>query len=289
MAKVVESIASLREYLRDERSKSLSIGFVPTMGWFHDGHLSLMRMAREECDVVVVSIFVNPIQFGPQEDLDEYPRDLERDRRLAEDASVDYIFSPDVSEIYGEGFTTYVEVEGELTDRLCGAARPGHFKGVTTVCAKLFNIVKPDYAYFGQKDFQQALIVKQMVEDLNMPLEIVICPIVRESDGLAMSSRNAYLKPEERKAAVVLKKVLDEAKQMIEYGETDTNTLKKRIKKMVARQPLADLEYVSVCDRINLKDTEKIDKDIVIAIAVQIGKARLIDNIIVRKSGKTVA
>ncbi len=203
MMRVIDSVAALRQYLGEQRLAGKCIGLVPTMGFLHDGHLSLVHAARQDCDIVVMSIFVNPKQFGPSEDFESYPRDMEHDLRLARDGGVDVVFTPDVSDVYPEGFQSEVSVHG-LTASLCGASRPGHFNGVTTVVAKLFNMVGPDRAYFGQKDYQQAAVIQRMVTDLNMPLTVVVCPIVRETDGLAMSSRNAYLNPEERPAALVL-------------------------------------------------------------------------------------
>ena len=278
--KIIKSIQEIKNIITDEKSKGKSIGFVPTMGYLHDGHLSLMKRAKEENDVVVISIFVNPIQFGQGEDYEVYPRDIERDSKLAESVGVDYIFAPEVKEMYPEGYNTFVEVLG-VTDKLCGASRPGHFKGVTTVVTKLFNIVTPDKAYFGQKDAQQVYVIKQMVRDLNMNVKIISCPIVREHDGLALSSRNTYLLEEERKQALVLSKSLFWAKDMINKGERNAKTLIEGIKSMINEMPLADIDYVKIIDYDTFKEVEELKGNILIALAVKIGKTRLIDNILV--------
>ncbi|WP_427339374.1 pantoate--beta-alanine ligase [Caloranaerobacter sp. DY30410] len=277
---IIKSIEEMKNIISDEKAKGKSIGFVPTMGYLHDGHLSLMKRARKENDVVVVSIFVNPKQFGQGEDYEVYPRDIERDSKLAESVGVDYIFAPEVEEMYPEGYNTYVEVLG-VTDKLCGASRPGHFRGVTTVVMKLFNIVTPDRAYFGQKDAQQVYVIKQMVRDLNMDVNIISCPIVREHDGLAMSSRNTYLSEEERRQALVLSKSLFWAKDMINKGERDAKTLIEGIKSMINEMPLADIDYVEIIDYDTFREVDKLKGNILIALAVRIGKTRLIDNILV--------
>ncbi|SHH24811.1 pantoate--beta-alanine ligase [Caloranaerobacter azorensis DSM 13643] len=278
--KIIKSIEEMKSIISDEKSKGKSIGLVPTMGYLHDGHLSLMRRARKENDVVVASIFVNPKQFGQGEDYEVYPRDIERDSKLADSVGVDYIFAPEVKEMYPEGYNTYVEVLG-VTDKLCGASRPGHFRGVTTVVTKLFNIVTPDKAYFGQKDAQQVYVVRQMVRDLNMDVNIISCPIVREHDGLAMSSRNTYLSEEERRQALVLSKSLFWAEDMINKGERDAKTLIEGIKSMINEMPLADIDYVEIIDYDTFREVEKLKGNILIALAVRIGKTRLIDNILV--------
>ncbi|QIB27990.1 pantoate--beta-alanine ligase [Caloranaerobacter azorensis] len=278
--KIIKSIEEMKSIISDEKSKGKSIGLVPTMGYLHDGHLSLMKRARKENDVVVASIFVNPKQFGQGEDYEVYPRDIERDSKLADSVGVDYIFAPEVKEMYPEGYNTYVEVLG-VTDKLCGASRPGHFRGVTTVVTKLFNIVTPDRAYFGQKDAQQVYVVRQMVRDLNMDVNIISCPIVREHDGLAMSSRNTYLSEEERRQALVLSKSLFWAEDMINKGERDAKTLIKGIKSMINEMPLADIDYVEIIDYDTFREVEKLKGNILIALAVRIGKTRLIDNILV--------
>lgn len=255
-----------------------TVGLVPTMGYLHEGHLSLIRQARQECDSVVVSIFVNPTQFGPQEDLAKYPRDLERDSRLIEPYT-DLLWNPTPEIMYPSGFQTWVDVEN-MTQPLEGAMRPGHFRGVTTVVAKLFNAIQPHKAYFGQKDAQQAAVIRQMVRDLNFPLEIVVCPIVREADGLAMSSRNVYLDPEQRKAATVLYRALGAAKKAYENGERDADQLRQVMRDILASEPLAKTQYVSCADYETLEELETVDKKALLSMAVFIGKTRLIDNVI---------
>jgi pantoate--beta-alanine ligase len=255
-----------------------TVGLVPTMGFLHEGHLSLIRRAREECDHVVVSIFVNPTQFGENEDLSRYPHDIDRDLQLIEPFT-DLLWMPTVEIMYPQGYQTWVEVE-EITSPLEGTMRPGHFKGVTTVVAKLFNGVQPQKAYFGQKDAQQAAVIRQMVRDLNFPLEVVVCPIVREPDGLAMSSRNVYLDPEQRKAATVLFRSLSAAKELYEGGERDAEKIRGKMKKVLASEPLADVQYVSCADYDTLKELDKIKGKALLSMAVFIGKTRLIDNIV---------
>ena len=268
--------------LPDLRSARLSlegtVGLVPTMGYLHEGHLSLIRRAREECDHVAVSIFVNPTQFGPQEDLAKYPRDLERDSRLIEPYT-DLLWTPTPEIMYPPGYQTWVEVE-RMTQPLEGAVRPGHFKGVTTVVAKLFNAVQPHRAYFGQKDVQQAAVIRQMVRDLNFPLEVVISPIVRESDGLAMSSRNVYLDPEQRKAATVLYRALSTAKEAYENGERDADQLRRAMKDVLASEPLAQVQYVSCADYDTLEELETVTRKTLLSMDVFVGKTRLIDNFV---------
>lgn len=278
--KVVKSINEMKEILDDAKREGKTIGFVPTMGYLHEGHLSLMKRAREENDIVVISIFVNPTQFCEGEDYEVYPRDLEKDSKLAEKVGVDYVFTPEVNEMYLEGYNTYVEVLG-VTDKLCGASRPGHFRGVTTIVLKLFNIVTPNRAYFGQKDAQQVFVIKKMVNDLNIPIEIVPCPIVRESDGLAMSSRNTYLSEEERREALVLSKSLFWAKKEIQRGQLNANTIKAEMKKMILCQPSAEIDYIEILNYDTFEEIEKIHGEVLIALAVKIGKTRLIDNITV--------
>jgi pantoate--beta-alanine ligase len=271
----------MKTILASYREKAKIIGFVPTMGYLHQGHLSLIRRARQSSDIVVISIFVNPTQFGPQEDLDRYPRNLKRDAELAEEEGVDYIFHPDVSELYPEGYKTYVFVE-ELSDKLCGANRPGHFRGVTTIVLKLFNIIQPQLAYFGQKDAQQAIIIRRMVEDLNLDIKIEVAPIVREADGLAMSSRNAYLNSEERKTALVLYRSLKAAEKLIEQGERNSSAIAHEMKKIISQEPSAKIDYISLTDNKNLQELAIIKKEVLIALAVHIGKTRLIDNIVIQ-------
>ena len=273
-------IAQMREAAKRAREEGKLIAFVPTMGFFHEGHLSLIRKANEVGDLVVVSSFVNPSQFGPGEDYENYPRDPERDRRLAQENGTDILFSPSVEEMYPQGHSTWVEVEG-LTEVLCGKSRPGHFRGVTTVVAKLFLIVQPHYAIFGQKDYQQAQVIKRMVEDLNFDLKILVEPIVREPDGLAMSSRNLYLTPAQRKEATLLYRSLLRAKELVEGGERDAERVSALIKEMIAPLPSAKIDYVSVVDGENLRPLSKLTGKVLIALAVKIGRARLIDNILI--------
>jgi pantoate--beta-alanine ligase len=268
--------------LPDLRSARLSlygtVGLVPTMGYLHEGHLSLVRRAREENEHVVVSIFVNPTQFGPKEDLSRYPRDLERDLRLIEPYT-DLVWNPTAEIMYPPGYQTWVEVEA-MTRPLEGSMRPGHFRGVTTVVAKLFNGVQPQRAYFGQKDAQQAAVIRQMVRDLNFPIEIVVCPIVREADGLAMSSRNVYLDPEQRKAATVLYRSLMAAKLAYENGERDAEKLRQVMKQVLTSEPLAEVQYVSCADYDTLEELSEVKGKALLSMAVFIGKTRLIDNIV---------
>jgi len=276
--RLVHTVAEMKKIVNDILKSGKSIGFVPTMGYLHKGHLSLVEAARKENDVVVVSIFVNPTQFGPNEDYNRYPRDLERDLRLLEPIGVDYVFNPSVEEMYPAMYSTYVE-EVELSKYLCGASRPGHFRGVCTVVTKLFNIVKPTKAYFGQKDAQQFRVLKRMVRDLNMDVEMIEMPIVREEDGLAMSSRNVYLNPEERKEATRLYKSLLKAKELIESGERDVQKIKSEMLKILDH-PLLKVDYVEVVDEETLRPVEKIERKVIVALAVFVGKARLIDNMI---------
>jgi pantoate--beta-alanine ligase len=268
--------------LPDLRAARLSlpgtVGLVPTMGYLHEGHLSLIRQAREENEHVIVSIFVNPAQFGPKEDLSRYPRDLERDLRLIEPYT-DLVWNPTAEIMYPPGYQTWVEVEA-MTRPLEGAMRPGHFRGVTTVVAKLFNGVQPQRAYFGQKDAQQAAVIRQMVRDLNFPIEIVVCPIIREADGLAMSSRNVYLDREQRKAATVLYRSLGAAKDAYESGERDAEKLRQVMKEVLASEPLAEVQYVSCADYDTLEELSEIKEKALLSMAVFIGKTRLIDNVV---------
>lgn len=284
---VIDTVAALRQYLAGERAHGKCIGLVPTMGYLHAGHLSLVHAARQECDVVVMSIFVNPRQFGPQEDLESYPRDMERDLALAREAGVDVVFTPEVDEVYPSGYQTEVMVS-TLTQPLCGASRPGHFNGVTTVVAKLFNMVGPDRAYFGQKDYQQATVIQRMVTDLDMPLTIVACPIVREDDGLAMSSRNAYLNPEERQAALVLSRALRLAQEQLIQGERQPQRLETTLRDAIAVEPLARIDYVTVCDPHTLQRVEHLSGSVLVALAVFIGATRLIDNVLLDVPPDTV-
>ena len=275
---IIRSIAEMQRTAEALRREGKIIGFVPTMGYLHEGHLSLLRIARQHADVTVMSIFVNPTQFGPNEDLDRYPRNFERDERLAKEEGCDVLFYPAVEEMYPQPYRTYVTVE-EITQVLCGKSRPIHFRGVTTIVAKLFNIVKPHFAVFGQKDAQQAIVIKQMVRDLNFNLQILTGPIIREPDGLAMSSRNVYLSAEERKDALNLNHSLLEAKKLIELGERDAQKLQKRIKEILLQGKSARIDYIEIVDTTNLRPVEKLQGEILIALAVFIGKTRLIDNI----------
>lgn len=276
--KTIGTIQEMKAILKGARAEGKSIGFVPTMGYLHEGHMSLIRRARLENDFVVVSIFVNPTQFGIGEDLETYPRDLERDKKMCEAEGTDVIFNPSNREMYPIDYKTYVEV-GEITEVLCGASRPGHFKGVTTVISKLFNIVSPDRAYFGQKDAQQVAVIRQLVRDLNFDIEIIPCPIIREHDGLAMSSRNTYLSTEQRKAALILSKSLFSAKEMIEDGTRSATEVIDFITGNIQSEPLAAVDYVEIVDGKTLEKVIYIKGDILIAIAVKIGTVRLIDNL----------
>lgn len=275
--KICKTIADMRAASRAARHSGKSLGFVPTMGALHEGHLSLVRAAKAKCDVVAVSIFVNPLQFGPSEDLAEYPRTFERDRELLEKEAVDILFAPMPEEMYPAGAVTYVTVEG-LSEKLCGKSRPGHFRGVTTVVAKLFHIVEPDLAFFGQKDAAQATIIRRMVRDLNLPVEIVVCPIVREPDGLAMSSRNAYLSPQERKSALVLHRALTEVKSRFDQGERRANNLIAAGKQTVAQEPAVRLDYFEIVDPATLDPVQKLTSCALVAVAAFVGNTRLIDN-----------
>lgn len=278
---IVTKVSDLRKLVGTLKNQGKTIGLVPTMGYLHDGHLSLMRKAKAEHDVVVVSIFVNPLQFGANEDFAVYPRDLERDSKLAKTAGVDLIFAPDVEEMYPQGFEnmlTFVDLV-KITNKLCGVSRPGHFRGVATVVNKLFNIVCPDTAYFGQKDAQQVIVIKQMVNDLNMNVKIVTVPIVREVDGLAMSSRNVYLNPQERQAARVLNKSLKYAEKLLNNGERNAAVIRQVIAEMIQSEPLANIDYIAVVDCESLESLEVIGNKALIALAVRFGKTRLIDNL----------
>lgn len=276
--KVVSTINEVREQVRQWRMEGKSVGFVPTMGYLHEGHESLIKKAVEQNDAVVVSIFVNPMQFGPKEDLASYPRDLEADSKLCEAAGAKLIFHPEPEEMYEDGFCSFVDMTG-LTDALCGLSRPVHFRGVCTVVNKLFNIVKPDRAYFGEKDAQQLAVVKRMVKDLNMDIEIVGCPIIREADGLAKSSRNTYLSAESRKSAVILSQSIFMGKKMIEDGERDAAKVIAAMKDKINSVPLTDIDYVEIVDVNTMKSIDVISGEILCAIAVNVGgEARLIDN-----------
>lgn len=277
--KILNTIKDIRVETKEARRNGKSIGFVPTMGYLHEGHLSLVKRARQENDIVIVSIFVNPTQFGEGEDFQTYPRDLERDSNLVKEAGADIVFSPSVEEVYPSGCSTYVNVEGDITNKLCGASRPGHFKGVTTIVTKLFNIVTPDRAYFGQKDAQQVAVIEQMIRDLCFDIEIIPCPIVREEDGLAMSSRNTYLNDDERRAATVLSKTLSKAEEMIKNGERNASKISKLIIDRIENESLSEIDYVEIVNDKTLENVEDVKGDVLIALAVKVGKTRLIDNV----------
>ena len=277
--KVIKTISELKDTLKPYSKEGKSIGLVPTMGFLHKGHASLIKKAVEDNDIVVVSDFVNPIQFGPNEDLESYPRDINADSKLCEEIGADFIFNPEPSEMYHDK-KAFVDIEG-LSDNLCGAKRPGHFRGVCTVCTKLFNIVGPDKAYFGQKDAQQLSIIKKLVLDLNIPVEIVPVPIVREDDGLAMSSRNTYLSKEERKAALCLSKAIFTGEKMAKDGASLEKVLEK-MTEIIITEKLAKIDYINAVDLETIENVENFNQDTRVAIAVYIGKTRLIDNFIYR-------
>ncbi|MBQ3165140.1 MAG: pantoate--beta-alanine ligase [Lachnospiraceae bacterium] len=280
--KVVKTIAEVREQVKAWKAEGLRVGLVPTMGFLHEGHQSLIIKAVEENDRVVVSDFVNPTQFGPKEDLASYPRDIERDAKLCEEAGADLIFHPEPAEMYAPDYCTFVDMDG-LTKGLCGKTRPTHFRGVCSVVAKLFNIVAPDSAYFGQKDAQQLAVIRRMVRDLNFNIRIVACPIIREEDGLAKSSRNTYLNAEERVAAVVLSRALNQGKALIESGEQSAAKVKDVIMEELCKEPLAKVDYVEVVDADSIEAIKELKGNVLVAIAVYIGKTRLIDNFIVEE------
>lgn len=276
---IEKTVAGVRAQVKAWRKEGLSVGLVPTMGYLHEGHKSLIDRAVQENDRVVVSVFVNPIQFGPKEDLESYPRDLAADSVLCENAGAALVFAPEVSEMYAEDFTTFVDTSG-VTEELCGKSRPIHFRGVCTVVNKLFNIVMPDRAYFGQKDAQQLAVIRRMVRDLNIDIEIVGCPIIREEDGLAKSSRNTYLSEEERKAALVLSKAIFAGKEMVENGETDGEKVLDTMRGIISAEPLARIDYVEMVRWDTIEIHHQVDGPVLVAIAVFIGKTRLIDNFI---------
>lgn len=276
---IITTVEGVRKQVKEWRKEGLTVGLVPTMGYLHEGHKSLIDKAVAENDRVVVSVFVNPIQFGPSEDLASYPRDLERDVELCEKAGANVIFHPEDSEMYFDDFCTYVDMD-DLTKGLCGKTRPTHFRGVCTVVSKLFHIVAPDRAYFGQKDAQQLAVIRRMVRDLNFDLEIVGCPIVREEDGLAKSSRNTYLNAEERKAAVVLHKGLTEGEKLLQAGEKDAAKVVATVREVIEKEPLAKIDYVELVDWNTLKPVNTVEDTVLMAVAVYIGKTRLIDNVI---------
>lgn len=272
-------ISQVRQAVHSWKQQGLTVGLVPTMGYLHEGHQSLIEAAVKENDRVVVSIFVNPMQFGPNEDLEQYPRDFQRDTMLCENAGAALIFHPEPQELYPDGFCSHVDVDG-LTDGLCGKTRPGHFRGVCTVVLKLLHIVQPDRAYFGQKDAQQFAVIRRMVQDLNLPVELTACPIIRETDGLAKSSRNTYLSPQERQAALVLYRALCEGKTQVANGICDAGQLCAAMKAVIEAEPLARIDYLELCDPTTLQPVTEVSGDVLAALAVYIGKTRLIDNFI---------
>ena len=275
----IAAVEEMRAAAVETRTRGQTIGFVPTMGYLHEGHLSLVKESQKRAYTTVVSIFVNPLQFGPQEDFRRYPRDRGRDETLLEEAGVDMLFCPGDLAMYPEGFGTTVEV-ADLQDKLCGRSRPGHFKGVATVVLKLFNIVRPDYAFFGQKDAQQAIIIRRMAKDLNVETRIEVLPTIREPDGLAISSRNIYLSPEERRSAPVLFRSLEEARRMFGQGERAAGPIREQMFWMIGNEPLARVDYVEIVDIRTLEAVDRIEGDVLVAMAVFFGSTRLIDNII---------
>lgn len=278
---IVSSVEGMRR-IRSGLGDRDVVGLVPTMGSLHEGHLSLLERARQETDYVVASVFVNPIQFGEGEDLDQYPRNPQRDERLARKAGVDLVFVPPVEEVYPEGFCTYVQVEG-LTDCLCGSARPGHFRGVATVVTKIFNMVAPQRAYFGQKDYQQALVIRRLARDLNFDLKVIICPTVRDSDGMALSSRNAYLTDEERRAALALYRALGQGRDLVAGGTTDVDAVEREMKGVLEKEALVKIDYIEVRSALNLQRSPDMPDPALLAGAIMVGKTRLIDNLVVRR------
>jgi pantoate--beta-alanine ligase len=277
--RIIEQVRTMQAWSDEVRREGKRIGLVPTMGCLHEGHLSLIRLAREQTDGVVVSIFVNPTQFGPAEDFEKYPRTFERDRKLVEQAGGEVIFAPNVEDMYPPGFCTAVQVE-QLTKGLCGASRPGHFRGVTTVVAKLLCVAKPHVAVFGQKDFQQAAVIRRMVWDLNLDVEIVTAPTVREADGLALSSRNAHLSPEERRDARVLFRSLELARERVRTGEQETSKIIKAMKAEIEAKPAARIDYAAIVDTKTLEPVTRVEGQVLVALAVWIGNTRLIDNVV---------
>lgn len=278
--KVVETISEIRKQIKDWRKQGYSIGFVPTMGYLHEGHLSLVQKALEQNDKAVVSIFVNPMQFSPSEDLESYPRDFNRDKELLEKTGANLIFYPGAEKLYEDDFCTYVDMN-RVSKELCGKSRPVHFRGVCTIVTKLFHIITPDKAYFGQKDAQQLAVIKRMVRDLNMDIEIVGCSIVREKDGLAKSSRNTYLSEEERRAALILSKAIFLGEQLVKQGERKASILKEKMKELIESEPLANIDYIEVVDANSIEKVEQLSGSVLTAIAVYIGRTRLIDNFII--------
>ena len=280
--KIATTIQEVRDTVKEWKSRGLSVGLVPTMGYLHEGHGSLIKTSASECDKTVVSVFLNPTQFAPNEDLESYPRDFQQDKVLCEKMGADLVFHPEVSEMYEQDNATFVEILSEMPKQLCGKTRPIHFRGVCTVVSKLFNIVTPDKAFFGEKDAQQLAIIKRMVRDMSYGIEIVGCPIIREEDGLAKSSRNTYLNEEERKAALCLSKAIFFGQSLVEKGETDANKVLGEMKDLINKEPLARIDYVEAVDGVTMMPVDKIEKDTLVAMAVYIGKTRLIDNFSVK-------
>lgn len=277
--RMIETISDMKAIIRTQKKEGKTIGFVPTMGYLHEGHMSLVKASLHDNDFTIMSIFVNPTQFGPNEDFSKYPRDLSRDFAMAEEAGVDVVFAPANTEMYPEDYKTFVDVDG-ITEVLCGKSRPGHFKGVTTIVSKLFHIVEPDHAYFGKKDAQQGIVIKKMVSDLNMNSKIILCPIIREKDGLAMSSRNSFLNTEERKAALILSQSLFEVEALIKVGETSKEFILEYLNSSISKEPLAKIEYIQIVDGENLEEIKTIKSRVLIALAVRFGNTRLIDNVL---------
>jgi len=276
--RLIKEISRMRDYSKKIKGTRV-IGFVPTMGSLHEGHLSLIRKARQQCEEVMISIFVNPTQFGKREDHQRYPRDLSKDMKLSEKEGVDVIFAPSREEMYPQGYSTFVEIKGNLSSTLEGASRPGHFKGVATILTKLFNIINPDYSYFGEKDYQQALVVKKLAKELNLDTRILVLPTIREKDGLALSSRNSYLNKKERKAATIFYKALKRAKEWVGEGEKDSSALVSKMRGLIEKEPLVRIDYVAVVDPKTLEKVKEVRGEVLALLAVNIGKTRLIDNI----------
>ncbi len=280
--KIIRTIDEMKAWSRRTRREGIVLGLVPTMGYLHEGHLRLVRESLNTCDRTVVSIFVNPKQFRPNEDLESYPRNLETDREKLERLGVDVLFAPSEGEMYPEGYKTYVNVE-EITDHLCGKSRPGFFRGVTTIVLKLFHIIQPDRAFFGEKDRQQLEVIRKMVRDLNLDVQIAKLPIIREPDGLAMSSRNQYLEADDRKSALALHQALEHARRLVEEGESSARKIRSEVREIIEKQDQARVDYISVCDPEKFEELERIQGEAVVALAVHIGKARLIDNCLIER------
>lgn len=279
---VATNISEVRQQVKDWKRNGLTVGLVPTMGYLHEGHASLIKTSVEYCDKTVVSVFLNPTQFAPNEDLESYPRDFDNDKKLCEEMGADLVFHPEVSEMYDEDSSTFVEILSDMPKQLCGKTRPIHFRGVCTVVSKLFNIVTPDRAFFGEKDAQQLAIIRKMVKDMSYGIEIIGCPIVRESDGLAKSSRNTYLSDEERKAALCLSKAVNLGKEIIANGEKNAETVLSKMKELINAEPLAKIDYVEAVDGVTMNPVKEIKENTLVAMAVYIGKTRLIDNFSVK-------